>query len=178
VRRVHPTLRKTTIEVKAELRKLITIPEVPGITSLGYSYTWNDWQKKIKKPELRKKIETYLGNNPTISVSDMLFTCPKGQWEKLKGRRYKNAQWLAASTRATNEYADKTCIFYLWSRNYKPEIVRFCNQHKIPLDNDQYALTELIQFIFRSALRDGKPIRLVLPSKRMHKLFVDWLDNS
>jgi hypothetical protein len=178
VKMIKPELMKSSSQVKAEIRELIHMPDVSGITALGYSYTWNDWKKKIKKPELKKKISTYLGHNTHIKIEDMLFTCPKDQWDKLRGTRYKTATWLAVNTRATNEYKDKTVIFYLWSRNYKPEIKRFCEQHKIPLDNDQYALTELIQFIFRSALRDNKPITLILPSARMRKLFVKWLGES
>ena len=40
---------------------------------------------------------------------------------------------------------------------------------------DAYALTELIQWVWRSRVRDGHPITLYLPSPRMRKLLKDWL---
>ena len=37
-----------------------------------------------------------------------------------------------------------------------------------------YALSELLQWIFRSAIREQKDLKLYLPSKRMHKLLHEW----
>ena len=46
----------------------------------------------------------------------------------------------------------------------------------IRVEEDQYALSELIQWIFRSALRDNKEITLYIPSKRMRKLLENWIN--
>ena len=43
------------------------------------------------------------------------------------------------------------------------------------MEEDAYALSELIQWIFRSAIRDGKEIWLYIPSKRMRNLLIDWI---
>ncbi len=51
------------------------------------------------------------------------------------------------------------------------------NAH-VPLDKNHWALAELIQFIMRSAVRDGKPIDLYLPSERMRRIFVDFLEHG
>jgi hypothetical protein len=34
----------------------------------------------------------------------------------------------------------------------------------------------MIQFIWRSAIRDGKPIHLFVPSERMRTLLKDWMN--
>ena len=41
--------------------------------------------------------------------------------------------------------------------------------------SDAYALTELIQWVWRSRVRRGEPIILYLPSPRMRRLFEEWL---
>ena len=43
------------------------------------------------------------------------------------------------------------------------------------IDQDRYALSEMIQWIFRSAIRKGKPIDIYIPSQRMRELFKKWL---
>jgi hypothetical protein len=43
------------------------------------------------------------------------------------------------------------------------------------VDANQFALSEIVQWIWRSQIRDGKPIKLCILSKRMRKLVQDWL---
>ena len=53
----------------------------------------------------------------------------------------------------------------------------FFNLKGIEFNEDEYALSELIQWIFRSAIRDGKSINIYLPSKRMRTFLINWLNN-
>ena len=46
------------------------------------------------------------------------------------------------------------------------------------MDQDGYALSEMLQWIWRSAIRDGKEINLYIPSKRMRTLLTDWIDET
>ena len=43
------------------------------------------------------------------------------------------------------------------------------------MDEDAYALSEMLQFIWRSAIRDGKEIWVYLPSVRMRSLLEEWI---
>ena len=45
-------------------------------------------------------------------------------------------------------------------------------------DKDLWALSTMLQFIFRSRLRKGEPINLYIPSKRMRELFLKWLNGA
>jgi hypothetical protein len=42
-------------------------------------------------------------------------------------------------------------------------------------DSDLFATNMMVQFIFRSAIRNGQPITVYIPSKRMRHLFLRWL---
>lgn len=44
------------------------------------------------------------------------------------------------------------------------------------VDEDAYALSEMLQWIWRSSIRDGKPINIYIPSKRMRTLLMNWLE--
>lgn len=48
----------------------------------------------------------------------------------------------------------------------------------IDVDEDGYALSEMLQFIWRSAIRDGKEIWCYIPSVRMRILFIEWIDKN
>lgn len=82
------------------------------------------------------------------------------------------------NSRATNEYSNKTAIAYIGNRFFKPTIKNFFTFNNIPTEKefeDKFALSELVQFIFRSAIRNNKPINVYIPSKRMRELFKEWL---
>ena len=57
-----------------------------------------------------------------------------------------------------------------------PVVKMFIESRGVKVDQDQYALSALVQWIFRSAIRDGKPINLFIPSERMRGLLLDWLN--
>lgn len=46
------------------------------------------------------------------------------------------------------------------------------------IDSDQYALMELLKFMFQSDLRDGKEVWIYLPSSRMRRLLRQWIEEN
>jgi hypothetical protein len=55
--------------------------------------------------------------------------------------------------------------------------MKFFAVRGISLDDDQFALSEMVQFVWRSAIRDNQPIDLYIPSKRMRDLFINWMNS-
>jgi hypothetical protein len=43
------------------------------------------------------------------------------------------------------------------------------------MDKEAYALSEMVQWIWRSAIRKGEDIWIYIPSRRMRTLLQDWL---
>ena len=54
---------------------------------------------------------------------------------------------------------------------------RFFRSRDIKINEDIWALGEMIQFIFRTQIRDGKPINIYIPSQRMRNLLINWLNS-
>ena len=126
---------------------------------------------------LRKKLNTFFVSYGT-KLEQQLWTTYKNseKWMYGYGNRYASS-FLSLNARATNEYRDATHVAYLVNRFPDPNINKFFSQRGIKIDEDKYALSEMLQFIWRSAIRDGKEIHLYVPSQRMRKLLIDWITN-
>ena len=92
--------------------------------------------------------------------------------------------FLPCNTKATNDYSDCTGVAYLCNRFFDVTCCNFLSQKAeetgnpdLKFDNDNYALSELLQFIWRSNVRvkeSDKPVYVWVPDKRMRKLLQDF----
>lgn len=90
------------------------------------------------------------------------------------GSRYKT-QHLASNTKGTNRYSNRHYLAYLVNVFIDPLISGWIEKNGLKFDKDKYALSELVQWVFRSALRNGEHVTLLLPSLRMRTLFCHWI---
>ena len=86
--------------------------------------------------------------------------------------------FVAVNSRATNQYQDKSVCIYLANRFMKPVTKKFFSKHDVQVDEDKFALSELLQWLFRSRIRNGQPINVYIPSKRMRTLLIDYLEEG
>lgn len=106
---------------------------------------------------------------------DNMWTCLKVNRSKLKGKGYSKG-YVELNARATNEFKHKKNLAYLYNRYLKPTIYSFLKTKGIEFNQDLYALGDLIQWIFRSQIRDGKEINIYIPSERMRNILKEYLD--
>lgn len=83
--------------------------------------------------------------------------------------------FLACTARATNAYRDRSVLVHAYNRFPHVSVSSFLQDYGVDVDNNQFALSELVQFVWRSQIRDGKPIKICILSKRMRSLFQNWL---
>lgn len=187
-------------EMKNQFAKLINIYE-GSYNHLGKdnpsAYSIN-WLKK-RTPEEIKLIKKNMRNykNYVNATSDdiMWTTSINGKLkEKLmqKGFKYtrrltsdekkqsekelrKQCQFVACNARATNDFANRHTLMYMLNRYFNPNLEDFFSIRGYKLDEDRFALSELLQWIWRSAIRNGEPINLYIPSTRMRILLQEWL---
>ena len=79
--------------------------------------------------------------------------------------------------RATNDYAGRTNLAYLINRHLNPGLVQFMKSNDIEMNADLFAVSEMIQWVWRCRIRymDGTKVKLFVPSKRMRDLLGKWL---
>ena len=66
----------------------------------------------------------------------------------------------------------------LVNRYLNPFVKNFFTSNGIDVDEEGYALSEMLQFIWRSAIRDGKEIWIYIPSIRMRTLLKKWIKEN
>jgi hypothetical protein len=109
-------------------------------------------------------------------TNENLWTTFKESQEIISGKGYTKG-FLSSNTRATNEFRDRTAVAYLINKYFNPNVKLFFERYNITVDQDAFAVSEMLQFIWRSAIRDGKEIQLYIPSSRMRNLLIAWINN-
>lgn len=136
-----------------------------------------------KNPKLIKK----LGNNAVnwlrnyssmTSSKDVMWTSFIDYQNELKSSRLSVKHFVALNARATNEYGNKHALVYLVNRYVNPFFEHFFLAKDIKINQNGYALSELMQWTWRSQVRNGKPVTLYIPSQRMRILLSDYLDGK
>lgn len=79
---------------------------------------------------------------------------------------------------ATNKFKNTHTLAYLVNRFLNPIEQDFFEQYNVDIDQETWALSELIQWVWRSRIRDGLPIKIYIPSKRMRELFLNYLNSD
>lgn len=151
-----------------------------GDERTALSVNWFNKRGKIHPDMkvLRGNLRNFFERKTNSKAKDRLWTTFKDYEEWLLGPRNKySSNFLFLNARATNAYKDTTYVAYLANRFVNPNIAKFFVKKDIRVDSDLFALSEMLQFIWRSAIRDGKEITLYIPSQRMRKLLIDWIND-
>ena len=127
---------------------------------------------------LRRNLNNFFTSVTKADSLHRIWTCFKEDKKKIVGPQCKySSSFLPMNIRATNEYREATAVAYLVNRFLDPNLTKFFAARDIEIDNDQFALSEMIQFIWRSAIRDNQPITVYIPSDRMRNLLIDWMNS-
>lgn len=162
-----------------ELKNMIRILDRKKLNEIGdsrcaMSVSWYQNGRHIDK--LKKNVYNCIRNVwADVPAEKKMWGVYKSDFQKLKGKGYTKA-YLVFNARATNEYRDKDHLIYLSNVFMNPNDKIFYQQHGVEVDDDMYALSIMVQWIWRSAIRDGKQIALYIPSKRMRSILQDWIE--
>jgi hypothetical protein len=166
------------------------VKPIKALKNVPFTYTKQVENKRGQGPyekqvsgALKKLRERELKDVP---FADILLTCAKAKWfDERSGKhqgfavnsRFTEANWIANTTRGTNAYSHCSHLMYLYDQHPNPFIKRWLGLDGTDI-NDEYALTELIQWVWRSRVRRGEAITVYIPSARMRRIFTDWLEGK
>ena len=176
-------------QFREKAAELIAIHDIQALKDKKFSH--NAQQKGCKSASYFKKVSSSLKNLRgrklrDVNAKDILITCMKEAWLKpandnnvklgpfAKDSRLGEANWIPNTTRGTNNFAHCSHLIYLYDQHPHPYITRWLGDSSREFA-DAYALTELIQWVWRSRVRKEEPITLYIPSLRMRTLFEMWL---
>ncbi len=170
----------TDKEYKQQLKQLLNIYEGDlnkiGDKPYSLSFTWYDKKKHMHK-KLKNNVLNFFQNISKTKSNYNMWTTFKDYEHKIKGKGYTKG-FISISIKATNEYQHKTALAYTVNRYLSPSIDDYFSKNNIDIDEDLVALGELVQWIFRSTIRNGNPIHIYIPSSRMRNLLYRWLDDE
>lgn len=185
---------ETTPVSKAKFRGLITIIP-PNEKTVNYSLSASWWKTSSKQQvrDVQNFIETNCRKHGLKGV-DVAWTVHSCRVEGtssqgklfLKPRGYitcevdgkKEPCYLGCTVRATNKYKHKKAMFHCFDRYPIQSVTAYLEDYNQPVDKAVFALSEMLQWLWRGCIRDGKPMIVGIASKRMHNLFVKWLNED
>lgn len=129
---------------------------------------------KLNIRQLKNNLTNVFINRYSAQSSCTLWTTFKRYHDNLKGKGYTSG-FLSCNARATNAYRDRNYLAYCINVYYHPLLRNYFVERGVDVRDDEYALSEMIQWIWRSAIRDGKEIWIYIPSRRMRDLLKKWL---
>ncbi|SHO43284.1 hypothetical protein [Desulfopila aestuarii] len=182
-------------EIAEKAKELITLVDAPrGVTAetdskYSLSMSWYDKATPGTLLKIRNSIGDSLKRTHKVPREDVMWTCPssykdarangKGKHIGIKGyATYKKGgptQHVPWNCKGTNDYAGRNFIVYLCNVCFHPALPKHLSKHGMVMNEDEHALSSLLQFIWRSAIRKGEPIKIMIVNPRMRKLLEDWI---
>lgn len=169
-------------QVSKEYDQLIHICDSERMNQIGDRETdlskgWYDRNKDGAVLQIKRNLQNYFLRVRQAKSNDLIWTTFKDYKDLLKNKGYGRG-FLPLNTRASNKYRDRTSIAYPVNRYLNTLVKRFFTTKGVNVDEDGYALSEMLQFIWRSAIRDDKEIWVYIPSIRMRTLLQNWIDEN
>jgi hypothetical protein len=182
---VRPTQEKELKELRENIRIYYKgLNDKKDLNSIGEekgAFSTNWIKRHLGDESIVKMIIDNAYNfyrNKCQSKSDkVMWTCVK-QYEKKLAVPKAKKQFVEVTCRATNNYVERDTLIYFANRYMNPITYQFFKSHGIKVDEELWALSELIQWLFRSAIRQGEPVNLYIPSSRMRELLEKYLSGE
>mgnify|MGYP002705872799 FL=1 len=145
------------------------------------SQNWFSKQSNsVRINQLRNNAYNFVRYKCKAHKEDVLWTSYKDYADALTSDKLtyqsRKSNWLAWNTKATNQYADRTVLVYLLNVFPNPLFKNYLENDNFQFNEDDYALSALLQWIWRSAIRNGKKVTIYIPAPRMRQLLTDWLN--
>jgi len=179
------------IQFKKDMRALVSIHPKHTILRTGYSALTS------REPAARKKVGNFIKNTlqqakkggTPISASDVLVSCPKDAWYGTelnpasivkKGSRLKtltkigSATYVPLTCRGTNDFKHLNTLILLGKLNMNPGLVKFLGMSAVTA-REHHTTSELIQLLYRTGIRDKKPVFIISADKENARLLKEFM---
>ena len=171
-----------TPEYVAKLKDMLHVIDVGKINEIGddyYALSMSWFERENGGADKIKKNVSNCFNNiwRDVPADRKLWGSYNGEFNKIKGMGYTKS-FLTFNAKATNAYRKRDCLVYIANLFMNVNEKKFYQMHGIKVDEDMYALSIMVQWIWRSAIRDGNEVYLYIPSKRMRTLLINWIENT
>lgn len=169
-----PSEFKSLIHI-CDHKRLNAIGEAPY--SLSKSWFESNGSESFSLKDLKNNMRTYFWRMQGGNSANCLWSVFNDYQGACSPIGYSKS-FLSCNTRASNDYRNAKNLAYGINLYLNPCVKNFFGAHYIEVDDDMYSLSTMIQWIWRSRIRDGEPIDVYIPSLRMRTLLENWLNNK
>jgi hypothetical protein len=180
IKDIKYTIDTTTVTTDKKIGHLIEVCEDERMNeagkhlqALGHTSLSKAKNKSVCEA-IGKHAYNFVRNICKASSDKVMWSTFKDTKNSIKRKGFTRG-FIPLNTKATNEFKDKTVLIYALNRFMDVPLKRYLENRGVEVNQDLWALNELLQWIFRSAIRDGKPIKIYIPSRRMRSLLLEWI---
>lgn len=177
---------------KRKLRGLLTIYEGPknemgayrqkGIENRPCNKLTVSNLQSLKPDRFRNiagTVSMYIRRDASVSSKEVAWTTFKEFKDRLRGKGYAaEDSFIPVNARASNNWRHKTTMIYLANRFPHPVLVQYIEERGQEHCENMFALSEMLQWLWRGCIRDDKPMQIFIPAERMRSLLYAWLDTN
>ena len=147
-----------------------------SLSSSWFDKAKNNSSRQAQLRTLKKNMRNLLINRWGVRSSDntVIWTTLKKAKKKITPNGFQNA-FVPVNLRATNDYQRARYVIYAVNINPNGTVKGFLASQGITINSDSYALSEMLQFMWRTRIRNGESIDIFIPSPRMKRLLCNWL---
>ena len=188
----YQIFKRADSKAKKEFKELITMMPLPksmeNKKQRRTTYSGNYWRSRssAELKKMRALIGKTLCRRDGITDKDtLLYACPKvvsSHKNSINGKHVTpegySGCWISYNIKATNDYAERDYMVYMQNVFFNVGVKKWLQENNTDMSEDDYALSVMIQCIWRVAIRNKKPIKLMVLSNRMRKLFLTWLNGE
>lgn len=168
-------------EYTRTLRDRVHVLENDKMNAIGYdefalsAHWFARSENRDKVAVVKNNIYNYFRNVTDSDVDERMWSSYLSTKSKLKGKGYTKG-FVQFNAKSENKYSNKRTLAYV--PNIFMNVARrmYLNSRGVVIDDDVYALSTMVQWIWRSAIRNGEEIEIYVPSRRMRTLLVNWMD--
>lgn len=167
-------------DFRVQMKELINLYEGKlndiGNDTYSLSKKWfNARKRKAEHIKLKNNISNYFRHIVNSKSDENMYSVFSDFQEKYSGNGYSKG-FVSCNCIGTNEYRHKSTLAYALNIFINPNIVNTFTNYGSKINADDYALCQLIQWVYRSRIRDDQHINLYLPSKRMRDILISYLE--
>lgn len=135
----------------------------------------NDSAFHYELQELSNNVYNFMRHKSKCKSDELIWTTFKSFKRTISGRGF-TKRFLSCNSKGTNDYQNCSAIAYLINLFPPTDLVNFFKSYQVEVNEDLFALSEMLQWIWRSRIRNNLKIDAYIPSLRMRQLLVLWRD--
>lgn len=172
-------------EYLGHVREMVHVCDKDSINKIGAESTAlsSSWTKRGlsdgRVAMLGRHIHTYFRRHiPAEIGSCQQLWCTYKEAEQEVRSRKPGGQFLVFNSKAVNCYGDRAALAYCVNIYADPNMLNYLKHIGVSFNEEKYAVAQMVQWIWRSRIRNGREIWIYIPSRRMRELFIRWMENA